>query len=1267
MGISTRNILKHMELEPPLDGIFILGSREMRVTFYSQQVRALNLVYALFAENRVKQGDRIAIIGGGVAGITAAVGAARRGLDVTLLERKEDVLSLQANCAKRWIHPRIYDWPAEESLQEDTDDLGVLTWTAGRAEDVIRGIKEQWRSEALRLKIRSEMGVRDLRLPASRDSRKLTWNPRNCSGHFSVLIVAVGFGVEKGFDEIPSHSYWRDDQLDQDDLDGKREFLVSGVGDGGLTDLLRATLRDFRHDTFLRDLSLDPRSNANARNLAQYLSAIERESEGVSDPKDAAQIISTGYQALEANTTKFVDTWLLSKKRDRVVYLNGPTDAALTSGASILNRFLASRVLQLGLASYWYGVIPKEGITKVGTRWTVTLEDGDSKSFDHVIIRHGTDPALARVFPKPDLWAASEQLRHRNELDQTREPHEGWYRTGWYVLETTKETGTPHPASGLGGADAPTAAVAAETTEDLIEREALAEVAVLEKHTREVLSLAGHELTELSKSSTGVGDFIATTHQGPFASRLLVRCVATPALEGHVLQDNLDSFQRAVAAMRREGTIDHGLFVIETAVQTSSGRHPLIHVSTPQQILRGVFDFRPYLRRLIDDFDRSELARAFIRSKMAQMGVHLEIQAGAADAQFEVNRSEPGPVTDIQNYCDSWLQMTDGENLCLLGDYGTGKTSFCRWYAAHQARRCLQDPDTQRIPLLIPLSKYTKAVDITAALTDFLVNECGLPNTRLPVFRALLESGQFLILLDGFDEMARYVDRQVRFQTIGDLGFFSVGRSRVILTGRPGYFPSHEELVDVLRSEPPSDIYAAARSALQELVKYDIYLVEPFSKEDINCYVRAAVGNPGVAERLLERIWSTYNLADLAARPVLLEMMVKSLPRLMQLSPDGVINAARLYETYTGFWIDREERKGEFRKLIQRHHKQLFVRELAYQMCVQDKPSLPAQALGPQIRAFFHIEEDDRLDHFSHDIRTCSFLRRVDGRGYSFVHRSFQEYFVAEKLVAAATQEQPEVWHAREFSVEILRFVSELLSGRGLQAETDRLFVWATDTSNAVLHVNAVLAAVASAGEIPKSVQEVCRIPAGALRELVQLQLGMVTQAPALLSWLTRLATKRVNRLYVAGRDHDHRDDAIQNAVLSIFERLSKMRLLRIDNLRGLVYLAAKKAYLDQRRLALRAGVHRTENLDYLDDVVDPSALPDEQLAQKQLVGEVDEFSATLSAREREVFELYYTDEAGASEIADSVGMSTAAVYQTISRLRAKLRLYIPRMHNTNT
>ena len=108
--------------------LYLVGVFERGVTVYSQQVRALNLIWALVErgvlacnldENAARSDGRgsIAIIGGGFAGLTAAAALIKKDVDanITIFERRDTLLPLQHGSDTRWLHPRIYDWPADGS------------------------------------------------------------------------------------------------------------------------------------------------------------------------------------------------------------------------------------------------------------------------------------------------------------------------------------------------------------------------------------------------------------------------------------------------------------------------------------------------------------------------------------------------------------------------------------------------------------------------------------------------------------------------------------------------------------------------------------------------------------------------------------------------------------------------------------------------------------------------------------------------------------------------------------------------------------------------------------------------------------------------------------------------------------------------------------------------------------------------------------------------------------------------------------------------
>ena len=209
----------------------MLGCLERRVTLHSQQIRALNLVYALRELGIVNPGGAILIVGGGVAGLTAAAGAARLGMRVTLLECADELLHLQRNNTKRWVHPHIYDWPAHHSTTREAI-VPLLRWTAAPAGEVARQIHSAFDAlpENERKLIDVHMGAEVTNLGSGAE-RRVDWHAkRDQHARVSAVILAVGFGLEREDEGVDFRSYWQDDALDQAPLKGRGRTLISGAG-----------------------------------------------------------------------------------------------------------------------------------------------------------------------------------------------------------------------------------------------------------------------------------------------------------------------------------------------------------------------------------------------------------------------------------------------------------------------------------------------------------------------------------------------------------------------------------------------------------------------------------------------------------------------------------------------------------------------------------------------------------------------------------------------------------------------------------------------------------------------------------------------------------------------------------------------------------------------------------------------------------------------------------------------------------------------------
>jgi glycine/D-amino acid oxidase-like deaminating enzyme len=125
----------------------VLGCYDSRITFYSQQARALELVYALYDQQNLTPNARIAVVGGGAGGVTlaAALVLTDPNLTVVLFERADDLLPLQRGSTRRRIDPHIYDWPRDDA-EHEAAELPLLDWRADAANQVRQAVGRAPRS-----------------------------------------------------------------------------------------------------------------------------------------------------------------------------------------------------------------------------------------------------------------------------------------------------------------------------------------------------------------------------------------------------------------------------------------------------------------------------------------------------------------------------------------------------------------------------------------------------------------------------------------------------------------------------------------------------------------------------------------------------------------------------------------------------------------------------------------------------------------------------------------------------------------------------------------------------------------------------------------------------------------------------------------------------------------------------------------------------------------------------------------------------------------
>lgn len=474
MRLSPRQILQHMEV--PLkgvdhpwrdaNGLFLLGCLEpVRITLIAQQIRALNLVYALICERRIQRGSRITVLGAGAAGLAAARAASHFGCEVTVLEQRACPMSVfcptNDGNRRRYVHPNLDRWP-EEGCFVDKADLPFFKWKAGDPHSIKQAIMEELKGHP---GIRVYVNVRATIRPTIQEKWEVDftgslWNfdkdSRYPTGHedaqtekADLAFLSLGFGFDgksnfQGPSQLHTKGYWENDEGVWGELcrgnARSNPLLISGDGDGALIDAVCACLARFssipisdhkEHEAavnILRNWDILPE-------LKDELLKIE---ELIRKGRMSASELKYAYDDLLRIKGARESLGNLDKKlglsgnsgRNGEVILATPTFDLFQPRTFAINRFLVWRCNATGHLRHRKG---KLVVTGKSLRLFDDRPDGiggsDDLNFEtHCIIRHGAVKAFRSQYEAiADI--CEKKIAPKNELDQTRIPFwpQGFY------------------------------------------------------------------------------------------------------------------------------------------------------------------------------------------------------------------------------------------------------------------------------------------------------------------------------------------------------------------------------------------------------------------------------------------------------------------------------------------------------------------------------------------------------------------------------------------------------------------------------------------------------------------------------------------------------------------------------------------------------------------------------------------------------------------------------------------------------------------------
>ncbi|MCP4110347.1 MAG: SUMF1/EgtB/PvdO family nonheme iron enzyme [Desulfobacteraceae bacterium] len=388
---------------------------------------------------------------------------------------------------------------------------------------------------------------------------------------------------------------------------------------------------------------------------------------------------------------------------------------------------------------------------------------------------------------------------------------------------------------------------------------------------------------------------------------------------------------------------------------------------------------------------------------------------------------QAGKVRLLDDLLDEFIADNEHSFMTLLGDFGTGKSSFSLYYFIIHAKRYLRDK-TQRIPLFVSLKDYPKKLNLQTFIRNEFCDKFGLSFSHA-VFQSLALQGRFLLFVDGFDEMVSMSDQEEtieNFKELTKLSFENLQfmtlsqealKNKIFMTCRTHYFFTETQEKAILKADYTVLYRNYATKSQYQITRINI---KEFGQEQIKAYILKNTENEATANEFIKIISDTYNLSELSTRPLLLDMIVKTLPALKDKQE---INAADLYRAYTDDWIERDD----WRSQMTDQGKRRFMWELAVKMSQKGGDfSLHYSELGKPDKAFFKSEQTEEQDYFIYEATTCSFLNRDSEGNYKFIHKSFMEYFLAEYFLDCKVNHKQRLIRYSETNDEVKFFLKML-------------------------------------------------------------------------------------------------------------------------------------------------------------------------------------------------------------------------------------------------
>lgn len=404
--------------------------------------------------------------------------------------------------------------------------------------------------------------------------------------------------------------------------------------------------------------------------------------------------------------------------------------------------------------------------------------------------------------------------------------------------------------------------------------------------------------------------------------------------------------------------------------------------------------------------------------------------------------SDSTGVNDAISWFNDWIFRPEKNKwVVLLGEYGTGKTALTQ-YLQSTWLNCYAADAKHPVPIRIELRDFTRQFDARSLLHHFLDSN-QLSHVSLDFLLHLIRVGRVVLLLDGYDEMAQFMNARERRACLSALAQLANDGAFGVLTSRPNYFTESEELTvfDALYATLEKNKYfigAADRTLIEEerridsllgkyvLGKKERYLRDLDATQTISLVKRKLEGDEEGQQVILDILSRVFRdeqhgaRQSLSGKPVIVSYLLELIE---DLKVEGEQDDQRqISEWYIYKMIVDRLMMRDFRRSpsIDPGLRRESLRKIALRLSQKSTISATEEdffqtiddVFKTNLRILHGEEKRSRRDELFQDLRSSATLTRremsgaASGDSWQFSHNSLREYLVSETIIDAIHAEQ---------------------------------------------------------------------------------------------------------------------------------------------------------------------------------------------------------------------------------------------------------------------